>query len=125
MTQDEYNALTDDAQNALFATEVMGWRIRRGMIQRPTPGAEWAYSYFKDFDPINNLDYAFMGVDKILVERGNCTFTLGCGEKEDFHFIFGGDPDISLAPIWVIDLETKTPNEAIMLACLRAKGVVE
>ena len=136
MTQDEYNKITGEEQNALVATEVLGWKLDED--NEWTSYEEHFDNWLKivdkkleifdmyTFDPINNLDHAFMGVDKICVERRNCTFTLGCGEDGDFHFIFGGNPTIPLAPIWVIDLEEiKTPNEAIMLACLRAKGVVE
>ena len=117
MTQEEYNALTDEEQNALVATEVLGWIKGVGGVSWYTPGNTIMEMGVCTFDPNNNLDQAMMGVDKLEKE----TFTLEWIGKKWWACII---LDSSIDAEWH-SAKSETPNQAIMLACLRAKGVVE
>lgn len=125
MTQEEYNNLTDEEKNALFATEVLGWWNSGGnwlLDDKVTfPGYQDHYSSpddFPEFDPYNNLDHAFMGVDKLEDGGYYWTATNRMNAQRPYYF-----------RIWKLDVCThevwaETKNEAIMLACLRTKGVL-
>lgn len=126
MTQDEYNNLSPEEQNALFATEVLGW-INSGGDWLLEDGATFpgfvdqsdtSVTDFFIFNPHKNLDHAFMGVDKLEKE----TFTLEWMVGKNWWACLILDSDVDAK--WHSALGD-TPNQAIMLMCLRAKGVVE
>ena len=122
MTLEEYNNLTNEEQNALVATEVMEWMNSSGnwLLKDGVTflGYQDHYSSpddFPEFDPINNLDHALMGVYPLLPTH--------------YFRLRHTNTNIGGKGHWIAQLNSEhgfaeTPNEAIMLVCFRVKGVV-
>ena len=112
--------VTDDrlfTMDAWYSKDEEGW-----MVFPIGEEFHWHGSRDEPFDPINNLDHAFMGVDKMI-------------EEDDFFLEYWRDAEW-LASNTLLPSRNKgyageitvchtNRNEAILLWCLRAKGVVE
>lgn len=120
MTQEEYLSLKEEEQNALFARKVAGRKFNLLGLAWVIKGEPWIA--VEDFDPINDLNHAFMGVDKII-------------EDGDFFLEYWSDNEWLVSQHNVMSRAKgigkkstvchKDRNQAIMLMCLKAKGVVE
>jgi len=113
MTQEEYNNLSPEEQNALFATEVLGWVTNKYKIAWFAPGLIPVGMDRSDFDPNNNLDQAMMGAepyDIVIIQRRDDWDVGLCAKNKDGELARAVHENLT---------------QAIMLACLKAQGVVE
>lgn len=117
MTQEEYLNLSPEEQNALFATEVLG-----GLASSSDAFTKAWMSGF--FDPNNNLDHAMMGVDKLGQDKlgDGFSWTLSSLTNGDYEMILYQE---TLVPPVFGMAKNKKLAQVIMLACLRAKGILE
>ncbi len=135
MTQDEYNNLSPEEQNALTEVHVLGGRIEeRENVCRFLYSAkgnqlgmqewfsgEWVYDIDPDY--FKSLDRAFMGVDRLRkANLGNGLYWKATNNIYDGRFRMSIGVEVRGV---IARAYGKTLNEAIMLATLKAKGVVE
>lgn len=97
----------------------MGWEEGTFLKSIPAYFEDGEYIFnAKAFDPRNKVDHAFMGVEPTFQFIKNDDYAIEFELSWDGYnwvALFYGHGQITCS----------TPNEAIMLMCLKAKGVVE